>query len=232
MADWLRWGSPDPSELPSESPFESPSGSSLEPNQFDQFESTGFKPRGIDAAHTHEMCEIGDLPEVDPRFEQLSAYLDGELSGPEARIVETWLTQDPALRQLYVQLSGIQAGFDRLPLPATGDASQLVAQVFEQVRQSDPQPVAQPCWRRRKGCSGWPPIPMGQIRIPTMAAALALLSGSVWALWPQPQPIISLEDPPVEIAQIPESTLLAEHYLLQPEAHQDAYAILFAPETN
>lgn len=223
MADWLRWGSPDPFELPSESP----DGANIEPNPF---ELTAFKPGGIDEADTREMPEMCDLPEVDPRFEQLSAYLDGELSAPEARIVETWLTQDPALRRLYIQLSGIQAGFDRLPRPAKRDASPLVAQVFEQLRQSDPQPVA--CWRRRKTCSGWPPISMGQRQIPTVAAALALLSSSVWALWPQPQPIISLEDPPVEIAQIPDSTLLAEQYLLQPEAHQDAYAILFAPETN
>ncbi len=215
MADWLRWGSPDPFELPSES---------------NPPESIGFRPWGMDEDNASEICEISDLPEVDPRFEQLSAYLDGELSGPEARIVETWLTEDPALRQLYVQLSGIQAGFDRLPRPAKGDTSQLVAQVFERVRLSDPQPAPPPYWWRRKTCSGWPPIP--PMRIPMVAAALALLSGSVWALWPQPQPIISLEDPPVEIAQIPEATLLAERYLLQPEAEQDPYAILFASETN
>jgi anti-sigma factor RsiW len=58
-----------------------------------------------------------ELPVVDERFEQLSAYLDGELSSQEARQVEDWLASDPQARQLYSQLAALQAGLANLKAP-------------------------------------------------------------------------------------------------------------------
>ena len=162
--------------------------------------------------------------EVDSRFEQLSAYLDGELSAAEARQVEGWLTEDPDLRQMYVQLSSLQAGFERVPVAPASDVEDLVAQVWAQVSLPDPTTSRAAHRHQRR----W------RLRIPSVAAGLALLAGSSWGIWQgmRPQPMVSLEDPPVTIARIPPSTLQAERYLFQPETSQDAYLILFEEGGN
>ncbi|NJL98183.1 MAG: hypothetical protein HC924_04835 [Synechococcaceae cyanobacterium SM2_3_2] len=175
--------------------------------------------RGFD-----QFVDEWELNEVDSRFEQLSAYLDGELSAAEARQVEGWLTEDPDLRQMYVQLSSLQAGFERLPVDPASDVEALVAQVWAQVSLPD-LTSSQPAQghSRRWGR-----------RISSVAAGLALLAGSSVGLWQgmRPQPMVSLEDPPVTIARIPPSTLQAERYLFQPETSQDAYLILFDEGSN
>ena len=48
------------------------------------------------------------------RFELLSAYLDGEVSPEERRIVLTWLTEDPETQCLYRRLLQLRQGFQGL----------------------------------------------------------------------------------------------------------------------
>ncbi|MGF1577695.1 MAG: anti-sigma factor family protein [Cyanophyceae cyanobacterium] len=175
--------------------------------------------RGVD-----QFVDEWELNEVDSRFEQLSAYLDGELSAVEARQVEGWLTEDPDLRQMYVQLSSLQAGFERLQVAPASNVDNLVAQVWAQVSLPD-SAISHASHRHQRR---W-----GR-QISSVAAGLALLVGSSVVIWQgmRPQPLVSLEDPPVTIARIPPSTLQAERYLFQPETSQDAYLILFDEGSN
>lgn len=48
------------------------------------------------------------------RFELLSAYLDGEVSPEERRLVTTWLDEDPATQCLYQRLLQLRQGFQGL----------------------------------------------------------------------------------------------------------------------
>ncbi|NER78651.1 MAG: zf-HC2 domain-containing protein [Leptolyngbya sp. SIO1D8] len=45
------------------------------------------------------------------RFELLSAYLDGEVSPEERRLVMTWLADDPNIQSLYSRLLQLRQGF-------------------------------------------------------------------------------------------------------------------------
>lgn len=48
------------------------------------------------------------------RFELLSAYLDGEVSPDERRLVTAWLDQDPEAQCLYQRLLQLRQGFQGL----------------------------------------------------------------------------------------------------------------------
>jgi anti-sigma factor RsiW len=48
------------------------------------------------------------------RFELLSAYLDGEVSPEERRLVMTWLAEDPETQCLYQRLLQLRQGFQSL----------------------------------------------------------------------------------------------------------------------
>lgn len=48
------------------------------------------------------------------RFELLSAYLDGEVSPDERRLVLTWLSEDPAVQCLYNRLLHLRQGCESL----------------------------------------------------------------------------------------------------------------------
>lgn len=158
-----------------------------------------------------------ELPVVDERFEQLSAYLDGELSSQEARQVEDWLASDPQARQLYSQLAALQAGLANLKAPTLNSTQTelLISRVFAEL---DRRPMLDLGWRRRKG------TPWGRV-----AAAVVALAGAGWAgwRWSHPQPLVSLEDPPVRVAIVPASARVAQRYLFEPGQKQDAYSILF-----
>lgn len=161
-----------------------------------------------------------ELAVVDKRFEQLSAYLDGELSTQEARQVEDWLATDAQGRQLYSQLAALQAGLANLEVPTT-DSTQtelLISRVFDELDQA---PVAHLGWGSRQRR---PHNPWGQV-----AAALLVLAGAGWAgwRWYHPQPLVSLEEPPVRVAIVPASARVAQRYLFDPGQKQDAYSILF-----
>ncbi|MEN9221901.1 MAG: hypothetical protein Q6M04_05630 [Thermostichus sp. BF3_bins_97] len=165
-----------------------------------------------------------ELPRVEERFEQLSAYLDGELSAQEARQVEDWLAADAQGRQLYSQLAALQAGLANLETP-TLDSTQtelLISRVFDELDQA---PVVDLGWgsqRRRRN-------PWGRV-----AAAVVVLAGAGWAgwRWYNPQPLVSLDHPPVRVSIVPASARVAQRYLFEPGQKQDAYSILFGVSPN
>lgn len=152
------------------------------------------------------------LPPIDLQFEQLSAYLDGELPASEVKAVEEWLAADPQARRQYSHLRSLQASIDQIaPAGSSLDIDRLAIQVFAQVD----QPQVIPLFPRQMA--------------EKVAAAAVLLLGSSLSVWhaQPPQPLISLEDPPVTISSLPASARIAEQYLLTPPASQDPYAILF-----
>ncbi len=163
-----------------------------------------------------------ELPPVEERFEQLSAYLDGELSSQEAQQVEEWLAGDPQARRLYSQLAALQAGLANLKAPTLdpGQTELLISRVFEEL---DRRPAIDLGWRWRRG-SRW-----GRV-----AAGVVALVGAGWAgwRWLHPQPLVSLEDPPVRVAIVPASARVAHRYLFEAGQKQDAYSILFEPLPN
>lgn len=69
------------------------------------------------------------------RFELLSAYLDGEITAAERRQVETWLSEDPTIQQLYARLLKLRQGLRHMPIPAAEQpVEETVDQVFSQLR--------------------------------------------------------------------------------------------------
>ncbi|NJL82973.1 MAG: hypothetical protein HC890_08465 [Chloroflexaceae bacterium] len=49
------------------------------------------------------------------RFELLSAYLDGEVTAEERRLVQQWLDSDPLVQRLYSRLLRVHHGIQNLP---------------------------------------------------------------------------------------------------------------------
>lgn len=165
----------------------------------------------------HSDLIFDEMPLVDREFEQLSAYLDGELSPQEARAVEDWIAAEPRAKKLYSNLSSIQASFDPIHRP-TADSTEIdrmAEQVFTLADSPQPGSVRH-----------LPHMPMICQKVAAILV-LALGSGlSTWQ-WRSPQPLISMEDPPVTISGLPPSARMAERYLLDPPASQDPYSILF-----
>jgi anti-sigma factor RsiW len=68
------------------------------------------------------------------RFELLSAYLDGEVTAAERKLVEAWLANDPAVQRLHSRLLKLRHGLQNMPVPAaTQTAEQTAHQVFERL---------------------------------------------------------------------------------------------------
>ncbi|MGQ9837935.1 MAG: anti-sigma factor family protein [Cyanobacteriota bacterium] len=159
-----------------------------------------------------------ELPVVDKRFEQLSAYLDGELSPQEAREVEDWLATDAQARKLYSQLTALQAGLANLEVPRmdSTETELLISRVFDELDQA---PMVQLGWGSQRRHVSWKQV----------AAALLVLAGAGWVgwRWYHPQPLVSLEEPPVWVAIVPPSARVAQRYLFELGQKQDAYSILF-----
>ena len=65
------------------------------------------------------------------RFELLSAYLDGEVTPDEHRMVKSWLADDPGVQRLYQRLLSLRRGLQTLPTPpATVSVEQTVDSVM------------------------------------------------------------------------------------------------------
>lgn len=68
------------------------------------------------------------------RFELLSAYMDGEVTAEERRLVESWLANEPKVKQMYQRLLELKHGFSVLPVPdAIEPVESTIDQVFEKV---------------------------------------------------------------------------------------------------
>lgn len=81
----------------------------------------------------HQAADMLDTQKRD-RFELLSAYLDGEVTVPERKQVESWLATDPTVQQLHVRLLNLRYGLQGMPVPATNQPSeQMVEQVLSRI---------------------------------------------------------------------------------------------------
>ncbi|NEO26746.1 MAG: zf-HC2 domain-containing protein [Kamptonema sp. SIO4C4] len=77
------------------------------------------------------------------RFELLSAYLDGETSPQERQQVETWLTEDPNIQQMYRRLLQLRRGLQSLPVPEPQQsAEEMAEQVYATVKRRHHRRVA------------------------------------------------------------------------------------------
>ena len=87
------------------------------------------------SGHIDQMsCDL-DVVKRD-RFELLSAYLDGEVSPKERRLVSAWLTHDPDTQCLYRRLLYLRQGFNTLcQTPATESTETLTSQVYQRLNQ-------------------------------------------------------------------------------------------------
>ncbi|QQE64196.1 hypothetical protein GFS31_08750 [Leptolyngbya sp. BL0902] len=65
------------------------------------------------------------------RFELLSAYLDGEVTPEERRLVQTWLSHDPTAKCLYDRLMVLRHGLREDDAPDTCEADVTLAGVFQ-----------------------------------------------------------------------------------------------------
>ncbi|UFP93864.1 anti-sigma factor family protein [Gloeobacter morelensis] len=149
---------------------------------------------------------------MDPhRFEQLSAYLDGELSTAEQQQIEQWLQADPAARKLYEDLLKLQRSSRALAAPAL--PPRLSDRVFDRLE------------TRRRWLGG------------SLTTAAALLFAVVGYWWQSPdrEPILTADSdiPGIAVARQPAPPLMevaARSYLLEDRAPEDAYAILLERE--
>lgn len=65
------------------------------------------------------------------RFELLSAYLDGEATAAERKLVESWLASDLTVQRLHSRLLKLRHGLRSMPVPASPQATeQTVNEVF------------------------------------------------------------------------------------------------------
>lgn len=175
---------------------------------------------GFDAGSAFE--DESAFPELGDRFEQLSAYLDGELSEAERATVEQMLASDIEVQAQYRQLARLQSSFSHLSVPAAarnnGDAT--AERVLERLQQ--PRWLPAPLMQGHKFYRHYAPIAAG---------LLAAFTGwTAWEVLHSPQPLVSLETAPVVIPTLvvnSPATRQAGSYLLAPTSDRDAYQILF-----
>jgi hypothetical protein len=75
-----------------------------------------------------------DRSRSNERFELLSAYMDGEVTAEERRLVESWLATEPQVQQMHQRLLSLKDGFSQLPTAETSrPIQQTIDQVFEKV---------------------------------------------------------------------------------------------------
>ncbi|MBM0741566.1 Fis family transcriptional regulator [Phormidium sp. CLA17] len=55
------------------------------------------------------------------RFEMLSAYMDGEVTADERRMVEEWLANDPTVQKLHFRLLKLRQTFQAMPVPTANE---------------------------------------------------------------------------------------------------------------
>lgn len=76
------------------------------------------------------ICSDLDVMKRD-RFELLSAYLDGEVTPEERRLVQTWLSNDPTAKCLYNRLMALRYGLREEDCPPSCEADVTLAGVFQ-----------------------------------------------------------------------------------------------------
>jgi anti-sigma factor RsiW len=75
-----------------------------------------------------------DRPSSSERFELLSAYMDGEVTAEERRLVESWLANDSKMRQMQQRLLVLRHGLSTIPTPEPIEpVDATIDKVFEKV---------------------------------------------------------------------------------------------------
>jgi anti-sigma factor RsiW len=68
------------------------------------------------------------------RFELLSAYMDGEVTAEERRLVESWLANEPKVQQMHQRLLMLKHGFSAIETPEpVQPIAVTIDKVFERV---------------------------------------------------------------------------------------------------
>lgn len=102
-----------------------------------QFEDRSNLPRsqGLSEGmeeHTNQSTGAMDILKRD-RFELLSAYLDGEVTAAERRLIEQWLDNEPEVQRLYVRLLKLRKGLRTLPVPEQQPVEETIKQVTKRI---------------------------------------------------------------------------------------------------
>ena len=79
----------------------------------------------------------GSEDEQFERFELLSAYIDGEVTPQERKLVQGWLDTDPAFKQAYLGLIRLQTALPHVPIPPSMPTNELSKQIFERIEQEN-----------------------------------------------------------------------------------------------
>jgi len=91
-------------------------------------------------------CQPWDASESEDdqfeRFELLSAYIDGEVTPQERKLVQGWLDTDPEFKQAYLGLIRLQTALPHVPIPPSMPTDQLSQRIFERIEKEDR-------WQRR-----------------------------------------------------------------------------------
>ena len=82
-----------------------------------------------------EVC--GSEDESMERFELLSAYIDGEATPQECKLVQDWLDTDPEFKQAYLGLIRIQTALPHVPVPESIPTEQLAQQVWARIEKEN-----------------------------------------------------------------------------------------------
>ncbi len=152
-------------------------------------------------------CQDIDVTKRD-RFELLSAYLDGEVTPEERRMVLSWMSSDPKAKCLYNRLMRLRQGFREGVHGQTYDAEATVAQVFQCINYR----------MKLAGMAGFGVFVLG---------ALSVLSGGIgnhqniwrWASSMQPEYLeVALDQPAFPIPKAPvETTATLDTNLVESE---------------
>lgn len=106
----------------------------------DEYLSVGISPERSTMNREFEMNQCqpwaasGGEDEQFERFELLSAYLDGEVTASERKLVQGWLDTDPEFKQVYLGLIRLQTALPQMPVPPSMPTEQLSTQVFERIQ--------------------------------------------------------------------------------------------------
>lgn len=73
------------------------------------------------------------------RFELLSAYLDGEVTPDENRLVATWLSEDPETQCLYRRLLMLRQAMRRMPIDVAAPAKSVTPSVSKLCKHENPR---------------------------------------------------------------------------------------------
>lgn len=168
----------------------------------------------------------GTFPDaLDPKWEAISAYVDGELDPDAAQAVAAWLAHDAEAQQVYDDFCRLQQQVNCIPVPA--GQPDLAVQVLRRVRHEDRLKAAWRCLNlgiavaiATAGWHLWPRSPEMALSVLETTPTLEVPSLETPLLEPSAPESISEAEAKSEAAQ------QAATYLLANKPEHDPLAIL------